>query len=80
MARYTVLLYRDEEEGGYSVLIPLFGVATQGESLEEALAMAKEAAELHIRGLIEDGEPVLEEEEPPIVASVDVAIPVPTPA
>lgn len=80
MARYTILLYRDEEEGGYAVLIPLFGVATQGESLDEAMAMAKEAAELHIRGLIEDGEPVLEEGDPPIVASIEVAIPVPTTA
>lgn len=80
MARYTVLLYRDEEEGGYAVLIPLLGVATQGESLDEALAMAKEAAELHVRGRIEDGEPVLDEEEPPIVASIDIAVPVPATA
>jgi antitoxin HicB len=80
MARYTILLYHDEEEGGYAVLIPLLGVATQGESLDEAMAMAKEAAELHVRGLIEDGEPVLEEEEPPIVASVDIAVPVPVSA
>jgi antitoxin HicB len=77
MARYTILLYHDEEDRGYSVLIPLLGVATQGESLDEAMAMAKEAAELHVRGLIEDGEPVLEEEEPPIVASIDITIPVP---
>ena len=63
MARYTILLYHDEEEGGYAVLIPLLGVA-----------------ELHVRGLIEDGEPVLEEESPPIVASVDIAIPVPATA
>jgi antitoxin HicB len=80
VARYTILLYHDEEEGGYSVLIPLLGVATQGESLDEAMAMAKEAAELHVRGLIEDGEPVLEEDGPPIVASVDIAIPVPATA
>jgi len=80
MARYTILLYEDEEEGGYAVLIPLLGVATQGETLDEALAMAKEAAELHVQGLIEDGEPVLEEETPPIVASIDIAIPVPATA
>jgi antitoxin HicB len=77
MARYTILLYRDEEEGGYAVLIPLLGVATQGETHDEAMAMAKEAAELHVQGLIEDGEPVLEEEEPPIVASVEIAVAVP---
>ena len=80
MARYTILLYEDEEEGGYAVLIPLLGVATQGETLDEALAMAKEAAELHVQGLIKDGEPVLEEETPPIAASIDIAIPVPATA
>lgn len=78
MARYTVLLYR--EEGVYAALIPVLGVATQGTTMEEALAMAREASELHIRGLVEDGEPVLEEEEPPIVASIDVEIPSSTPA
>ena len=75
MARYTILLYPDEEDGGYAVLIPLLGVATMGTTVEHALAMAKEAAELHVQGLIEDGEPVLEEETPPIVASIDIAIP-----
>jgi predicted RNase H-like HicB family nuclease len=76
VGRYTVLLYHDEEEGGYAALIPVLGVATQGESIDEALAMAKEAAELQIRGLIEDGEPVLMEETPPIVAAIEVAVPV----
>jgi antitoxin HicB len=73
MARYTVLLY--EEEGVYAALIPYLGVATQGSTIEEALAMAREAAELHVHGLIEDGEPVLEEQSIPIVAAVDVEIP-----
>ena len=72
MARYTVLLYR--EEGVYAALIPVLGVATQGTTVEHALAMAREAAELHIRGLIADDEPVLEEEEPPIIAAVDVEV------
>ena len=80
MARYTVLLYRDEEDGGYAALVPLLGVASQGETIEEAIAMAQEAAELHVQGLIEDDEPVLEENEPPIVASVEVTVPVPATA
>lgn len=75
VAGHTVLPYHDEEEGGYAVLTPVLGLATQGESIDEALAMAKEAAELQIRGLVEDGEPVLEEEAPPIVAAIDVAVP-----
>jgi hypothetical protein len=38
--------------------------------------MAREAAELRIQALVRDGEPVLEEEQPPIVATLDVAVPV----
>ena len=78
MARYTVLLYYEEHV--YAALIPVLGVATFGTTVEHALEMAKEAAELHINGLVEDGEPVLEEETPPIVASIDVAVPVPATA
>ncbi len=73
MARYTVLLY-PSEEGGYAALVPVLGVATQGDTVEHTLAMACEVAELNIRGLIADGEPVLEEQEPPIVATIDVAV------
>jgi len=78
MARFTVLLY--PEEGGYSVIIPLLHVATEGNTLEEAMAMAQEVAELRVAALVEDGEPVLEEEEPPIVASIKVKVPVPASA
>jgi len=75
MSRYTVLLYW--EDGAYAALVPVLGVASQGATIEEALAMAQEAAELRIKGLVEDGEPVLEEEAPPIIASIQVAVPVP---
>ena len=75
MRRYTVLLY-PEAEGGYSVAIPAFGwLATQGETVEEALARAKEAIEVATQGLIEDGEDVPDPdgESLPIVAAVEVA-------
>ena len=75
MARYTVLLFW--EENAYAALVPVLGIASQGDTIEAALAMAQEAAELHLKGLIEDGEPVLEEETPPIIASIEVAAPVP---
>lgn len=73
MARFTVLLYY--EEGRYSAIIPGLHVATEGDTLDEALAMAKEAAELRVEALVEDGEPILAEESPPIVASIEVAVP-----
>lgn len=75
MSRYTVLLYYDPEASSYAALVPVLDVATQGATVEEALAMAREAAALQVRGLIEDGEPVLIEHSPPIVAAIEVAVP-----
>lgn len=47
-----------ETEGGYSVFVPeLPSVATQGETREEALAMAKEAIEGYLEVMAEDGLP-----------------------
>lgn len=41
---YPAVFY-PEEEGGYSVIIPdLLGCCTQGETIEEALVMAQDAA------------------------------------
>ena len=72
MLRYTVLLYSGD--ACYVAVIPAFGdLATQGSTVEDALDMARDAIQVATRGLIEDGEPVPEEDAPPIVASVDVA-------
>ena len=78
MSRYTVLLYK--EDGVYAALVPMLGVASQGSTVEEALTMAREATELQVKWLAEHNEPILEEEGPPIVAAVNVDIPVGTPA
>lgn len=49
--RYTIILHPDEEEGGYTVTVPaLPGCVTQGETIEEAIAMAKDAIRLHTYG------------------------------
>ena len=61
MLKYTVVLI-PEEEGGYSVDVPaLPGCVTQGETREEAIAMAKEAISLYLESLRADGEPLPEE-------------------
>lgn len=73
MRRFTVLLY--PEEGGYSVLVPVLGVATQGETVEEALAMARDVIEVTVHGLIEDNEPIPDEAEPPVIATIGVPLP-----
>ncbi len=57
--QYTIILHPDTEEGGYTVTVPaLPGCVTQGETLEEAIAMAKDAIRLHVETLIAYGEPV----------------------
>jgi predicted RNase H-like HicB family nuclease len=71
---YTIILHPDTEEGGYTVTVPaLPGCITQGETLEEAIAMAKDAIRLHIESLLADGEPVPEEHEHPQAIIIDVA-------
>lgn len=48
-----------EPEGGFSVFVPeLPSVATQGETVEEATAMAKEAIEAYLEVMQEDGLPI----------------------
>ena len=48
-----------EEEGGYTVIVPaLKGCVTFGETVDEAIAMAKEAIEGYIETLIDLGKEV----------------------
>jgi antitoxin HicB len=58
---YTVI-YHPAEEGGYWVSVrALPGCFTQGETYEEARAMAKEAIELYLESLQAHDEPIPEE-------------------
>lgn len=71
---YTVLLEPDPEEGGYTVTVPsLPGCVTQGDTFEEAVAMAKDAIRLFIETLVERGEPIPEEREHPQIITIRVA-------
>ena len=59
---YRILL-RKEPEGGYTVIVPsLQGCVTYGDTIEEAIKMAKEAIELYIESLKEHGEEIPTEE------------------
>ena len=72
--RYTIILQPEPDEGGYSVTVPaLPGCVAQGETLEEAITLAREAIALHVTGLVEEGEPVPDEPEPLQALSVRVA-------
>lgn len=55
---YTVIVH-DADEGVYWVEVPaLPGCLSQGESIEEALSNIKEAIELHIEGLKDEGQEI----------------------
>jgi len=72
--QYTILLDPDEEEGGYTVTVPaLPGCITQGETLEEAIAMARDAIRGYLEALVKDGQPIPEEHEHPQTLTISVA-------
>ena len=71
---YTIILDPDPEEGGYTVTVPaLPGCVTQGETIEEAIVMAKDAIRLFIETLIAEGQPVPQEHEHPQAIIINVA-------
>lgn len=58
---FTTLFIRDPE-GGYVVRVPaLRGCVTEGQTLAEAIDMARDAMGLYIECLIDDGEPIPED-------------------
>ena len=59
---YRILL-RKEPEGGYTVTVPtLPGCITYGETVDEAITMAREAIELYIEHLQAKGDDIPTEE------------------
>ncbi len=58
MTAYVALL-RKQYDSDYGVDFPDFpGCITAGKTLEDARRMAVEAVQLHLEGMIEDGEPI----------------------
>ncbi|GAB4021134.1 type II toxin-antitoxin system HicB family antitoxin [Spirosoma koreense] len=53
------LILTPEPEGGYTVRVPAIrGCVTYGETLEEAIAMARDAIEGCLEVLVEEGQPI----------------------
>ena len=71
MAERTITLTASltPEEGGYVARCMELGVTTEGETVEEALAMLREAVELYL-----DDEPIPERIVHPVVTSFDVTV------
>ena len=72
--RYTVVL-EEEEGGGYHAFCPaLPGCHTQGDTVDEAIANAREAIELYLESLREHNEPIPTENI--LIKPLDVTVPV----
>ncbi|MFQ5667931.1 MAG: type II toxin-antitoxin system HicB family antitoxin [Candidatus Binatia bacterium] len=66
---YTAL-FEPAEEGGYVVHIPALGIATQGEDLNDARAMAEGAIRGYLECLREHGEEIPTEGEEAVTARI----------
>jgi len=76
MLRYTVLIHRNQDVPGYSVIVPeLLGCFSQGRTVEEALDHVREAIQCHLEVMAEDGEEIPTEAEPFMVSTVEVEPP-----
>ncbi|MBA2598274.1 MAG: type II toxin-antitoxin system HicB family antitoxin [Chloroflexota bacterium] len=79
--RYTILLDPDPDGHGYTVTVPaLRGCITEGRTIDEALANAREAVACHIEGLIGSGDEVPREDPPLIPLAIEVLVETPAPA
>jgi predicted RNase H-like HicB family nuclease len=55
---FPIVIHKDKDSD-YGVTVPdLPGCFTAGRTLDEAIAMAQEAIELHLEGLIEEGQAI----------------------
>ena len=63
MLNYRIML-RKEPEGGFTVVVPsLPGCITYGDTMDEAIEMAKEAIDLYLESLRVHGETIPTEED-----------------
>ena len=68
---YTVILHWDPDFKGYWVEVPaLPGCVSQAKTKDEALENIREAIELHLEGMKEDGEEFSQEESTKVVVEV----------
>jgi predicted RNase H-like HicB family nuclease len=72
--QYTAV-FEPAEEGGYVVTVPaLPGLVTEGDTLEEARAMVKDAIRGYLESLMKHGEEIPREPSPATVELVEVEI------
>ena len=76
LLRYTAI-FEEAPEGGYIVRIPTLGCVTEGETFEDAKAMAQDAIRCYVASLLKHREPIPEEGPTEIVSALSVPVTVP---
>lgn len=72
--KYTVI-FEPAEEGGYVVSVPaLPGCVTEGDTLEEAMEMVKDAISGYIASLKKHGESIPVESGPSLMSIIDIPV------
>ena len=76
MAQYQyTAVFEPAEEGGFIVTVPaLPGLVTEGDTLEEARAMVKDAIRGYLESLLKHGEAIPIEPKPASLELIDVTI------
>jgi antitoxin HicB len=71
---YTAV-FEPAEEGGFIVTVPaLAGLVTEGDTIEEARAMVKDAVRGYLESLVKHGEEIPIEPSPATLESVEVEV------
>jgi predicted RNase H-like HicB family nuclease len=74
--RYTVVLVPGEQPGRYVAYVPVIpGCVTQGDSIAEALAMAKDAADAMLAVAADHNENTPTEPDGVVIRSIKVVVP-----
>lgn len=72
--QFTIILHPDVEEGGYTVTVPaLPGCVTEGDTLEEAIAMASRAIAGYLEAVAKSGQAIPEERGHPQALTITIA-------
>lgn len=69
---YTIIVHPDETEGYWTEVPVLPGCGSQGETIEEAVEMTKDAIEGYLESLRAHGEPLPQDES--LVVKVTVGV------
>jgi len=79
IANYTVIIDKEQRTGTdavcYTVYVPVLGIATEGDTIEQAQETVKELIEFHLDSLAQEGEAIPLETTETLVTRSQVKLP-----